>query len=155
MYGLLVNSNGHLLLSDEREYGQEFTKFPGGGLELGEGLRDGLIREYREECEIDIEVGEHIHTTDIYVPSAFNNSQVIAVYYRVRASETALKRIEGRARVFDFAESSVEERISQTEPQQLQAFRWVPITEMNEAQLTFEIDRMAWRQFANQLKRGY
>ena len=37
VYGLLINNQNEVLVSDEQEYGMRFTKFPGGGLEYGEG----------------------------------------------------------------------------------------------------------------------
>ena len=83
VYGLLINAGGEILISDEQEYGMRFTKFPGGGLEAGEGLIDGLKREFVEECDAEVEVLSHFYTTDFYVKSAFNNSQVISVYYTV------------------------------------------------------------------------
>ena len=47
VYGLLINHNQQLLVADEAfKSGQLATKFPGGGLELGEGLIDGLKREF-------------------------------------------------------------------------------------------------------------
>lgn len=142
VYGLLINRANQVLLSDEFEYGKAFTKFPGGGLELGEGLNEALVREYHEECGIEITVQEHIHTTDEYVPSAFNDSQVIAIYYRVEASEEELSKIDVRDTPFDFETIRAEE-----EP--LQVFRWVSIDKMTENDLTFEIDRAAWRVFTD------
>ena len=50
VYGLLLNNNGEVLLTDESRFGMEFTKFPGGGIELGEGISDCLKREFIEEC---------------------------------------------------------------------------------------------------------
>lgn len=47
-YGLLLDQ-GRVLVSDELIRGQRITKFPGGGLEYGEGLKDCLVREVREE----------------------------------------------------------------------------------------------------------
>src|SRR3978361_2267712 len=84
VYGLLINDNNEILISDEREYGMRFTKFPGGGLEYGEGLIEGLKREFIEECNAEIEVISHFYTTDFFVKSAFNDSQVISIYYKVR-----------------------------------------------------------------------
>src|ERR1700761_2378641 len=84
VYGILINDDNQVLISDEEEYGMRFTKFPGGGLEPGEGLIDGLKREFVEECDAEIEVLEHFYTTDFYVKSAFNDSQVISVYYTVK-----------------------------------------------------------------------
>jgi len=84
VYGLLINPEKEILISDEQEYGIRFTKFPGGGLESGEGLVDGLKREFKEECDLEIEIVKHFYTTDFYVKSAFNDSQVISVYYVVK-----------------------------------------------------------------------
>jgi 8-oxo-dGTP diphosphatase len=42
VYGILMNENDQILLSDELIKERYVTKFPGGGVELGEGLRDAL-----------------------------------------------------------------------------------------------------------------
>src|SRR5690554_8039457 len=84
VYGVLINENQEILISKEIYKGLSFTKFPGGGLCLGESLPNGLIREFKEECNLDIEVEKLLHVTDTFVASAFDNSQVIGVYYRVR-----------------------------------------------------------------------
>lgn len=39
---------------------------PGGGIEHGEAPRDGLVREVREECGIDCEVGEVLEVHDVH-----------------------------------------------------------------------------------------
>ncbi len=88
VYGILINVVGEVLLSKEHYKEITMIKFPGGGLEPGEGLRDGLAREWQEELQIDIEVGAHFYTTDFYQPSAFDNTQqVISVYYHVVLKE--------------------------------------------------------------------
>jgi ADP-ribose pyrophosphatase YjhB (NUDIX family) len=84
VYGLLINDHNEILISDEQEYGMQFAKFPGGGLEHGEGLIDGLKREFVEECNVEIEIIRHFYTTDFYIKSAFNDSQIISVYYLVK-----------------------------------------------------------------------
>lgn len=83
VYGLLLVDN-HLLINKELIRGREVVKFPGGGLELGEGLKDGLKREFKEELGIEIEVGNHFYTTDFFQASAFDDSQVISIYYWVK-----------------------------------------------------------------------
>jgi len=135
VYGILVNEAQQVLISDEREYGMEFTKFPGGGLEYGEGLLDGLQREFMEECRLPIEIIRHVHTTDRFFKSAFNDTQVIGVYYLVRNKAALTFRTVDTP--FDFA--------SDLEPNQV--FRWVSLSELDENQLTFDMDRAAWRVF--------
>ena len=83
VYGLLIEE-GRVLVSDELIKGQGITKFPGGGLELGEGTIEGLKREFREELETEIEIRRHYYTTDFYVPSAYDDSQVVSIYYLVK-----------------------------------------------------------------------
>jgi len=129
VYGLLIDSGNNILISDEQEYGMRFTKFPGGGLELGEGLIDGLKREFMEECNVEIEVSKHFYTTDFYVKSAFNDSQVISVYYSVK-NITPLN-LTVKTKVFDFdGEGDV-----------LQSFRWVNITDLKEEDFPFATDK--------------
>jgi|SRR6185437_2787010 len=89
VYGILINDNNQLLLSYEFIKGNYYTKFPGGGLEIGEGTRDCLKREFKEEMNISIEVGEHFYTTDFYQKSAFGpNDQIISIYYFVSTKDT-------------------------------------------------------------------
>ncbi len=72
VYGILINEQKQILVSDEFIRGNYYTKFPGGGLEIGEGTRDCLKREFKEEMNLNVEVGDHLYTTDFYQKSAFN-----------------------------------------------------------------------------------
>jgi 8-oxo-dGTP diphosphatase len=81
VYGLLINDQQEILISDEQQEGRTFSKFPGGGLELGEGLIDALKREFLEECAAEIEVLNHFYTTDFFEKSSFNDSQILSIYY--------------------------------------------------------------------------
>ena len=47
VYGVLLDETKRVLLSDEFIRGDYFTKFPGGGMEFGEGTRDCLQREFK------------------------------------------------------------------------------------------------------------
>ena len=53
VYGILINKNNEVLLSSELRFEKPMIKFPGGGLEFGEGLVDCLKREFQEECGIE------------------------------------------------------------------------------------------------------
>ncbi|WP_426329211.1 NUDIX domain-containing protein [Pedobacter sp. R-06] len=129
VYGLLINPNNEVLISDEEEYGFRFSKFPGGGLELGEGLIDGLKREFMEECDAEIEVLSHFYTTDFFEKSSFNDSQVISVYYIVK--EKAPLQLAFKDVIYDF----------DGEGEILQAFRWVKIEDLNIDDITFKTDK--------------
>ena len=129
VYGLLINDNDEILLSDEHEYGIDFTKFPGGGLEYGEGLTEGLKREFIEECNTRIVVIDHFYTTDFFVKSAFNDSQIISVYYLVKAISKL--DITIKTKPFDF----------DGEGEILQSFRWIKVKDLRPAEFTFPIDR--------------
>lgn len=82
VYGILIQ-NGRLLVNEEIIKGRKVIKLPGGGLDNGEGTTDCVVREWKEELDIDIQVLEHFYTTDFFVASAFDESQVISIYYLV------------------------------------------------------------------------
>jgi 8-oxo-dGTP pyrophosphatase MutT (NUDIX family) len=85
VYGILINEQKQVLVSDEYIRGGYYTKFPGGGLEFGEGTLQCVVREFQEELDLDIEVIEHIYTTDFFQLSAFGDgSQIISIYYLVK-----------------------------------------------------------------------
>jgi 8-oxo-dGTP diphosphatase len=129
VYGLLINDAREILVSDEKEYGTLFSKFPGGGLEYGEGLIDGLKREFIEECDMEIEVIKHFYTTDYFVKALFVEGQLISVYYLVKNILPIKLTIKNKA--FDFD--------GDTEP--LQAFRWIKLSQITPDDVTFPIDK--------------
>lgn len=130
VYGIMLNAGGEVLLSDEHRFGTDFTKFPGGGVEFGEGIADALRREFLEECGLEIEIIQHVHTTEKYIKSAFDDSQVIAVHYWVRSV-----KIPPQLPTVGFDAIAP------------QSFRWIPASQLTSADLTFEMDRLAWEVF--------
>ncbi len=129
VYGIWINESNEILLSDERIGDFCFTKFPGGGLEWGEGIIDCLIREWKEELDTDIEIIEHIYTTDFFQKSAFDDSQVISIYYRVKPK--FFPSLVYKSKVFDFDNVGNEEN----------TFRWKMMDDLTEDNLTFPIDK--------------
>jgi len=84
VYGILEHK-GKFLLLRERFREHVFIKFPGGGLEYGEGPAECVVREFKEELNLDIEIMEHFYTTDFFQASLFSsNDQIVSIYYRVQ-----------------------------------------------------------------------
>ncbi|MBC8986927.1 NUDIX domain-containing protein [Pedobacter sp. N36a] len=127
VYGLLINADNQVLISDEQSGGRVFTKFPGGGLELGEGLIDALKREFMEECYAEVEVLDHIYTTDFYEKSSFNDSQILSIYYIVK--ELKPLELDFKTVPFDFEGDS------------LQSFRWTDLKDLKVTDVTFKTDQ--------------
>jgi len=97
VYGICYDQERGILVSDEFIYGQYICKFPGGGLQFGEGTIDCLKREMMEEAGQEFEVLEHFYTTDFFVPSAFDaDVQVLSIYYFIRPLQPLKIKISGK-----------------------------------------------------------
>jgi ADP-ribose pyrophosphatase YjhB (NUDIX family) len=134
VYGICFNHNAEVLLTDERRSGFRMTKFPGGGLEYGEGIADCLQREFREELSLEVALHDLVYINDFLQVSAFNpNDQILSVYYLVRALMPSTIPVEvGR---YAFPESDAD----------AQTFRWANPTLLAETDLSFPIDRVVLR----------
>lgn len=136
VYGILKDEQNRVLVSDEFIRGHFFTKFPGGGLEFGEGTRDCLKREFKEETGLDIEVKEHIYTTDFFQISAFNQvDQIISIYYFVEAKNLATLKISETK--FDFIEEVIKDKTATAE-----SFRFIDFNKLSEIDVTLPIDKV-------------
>src|SRR5947209_4872939 len=141
VYGILINEQGQLLVSDEYIRGNYYTKFPGGGLEFGEGTRECLRREFLEEMNLKVEVGEHLYTTDYFQMSAFNpDHQIISIYYRVQPMEEISVRLSNIA--FDFDERQL---VIYNERKEVETFRFINWHEVSEESVTLPIDKIVVR----------
>jgi len=147
VYGLLLNENQEILVSDELIKGKYYTKFCGGGLELGEGTHECVIREFREEMDLSIEVVEHLYTTDFYQQSMFNPAhQMMSIYYVVRALEPIKIKLKDTAFDFDDDQLKKHAEIGQTE-----SFRFVPKDFFSPDLLSLPIDKIAAKVFKEKL----
>ena len=134
VYGILLDEN-RVLVTDEYIRGHYITKFPGGGLEFGEGTRDCLKREFMEEAGLEVTIGEHLYTTDFFQQSAFNTvHQIISVYYMVHPVHPIT--LVTKNEVFDFAPEQINDPKGECE-----VFRWIPLAELNEHTVTLPIDK--------------
>src|SRR5580704_4444637 len=138
VYGILLGKNREVLVSDEFIRGNKYTKFPGGGLEFGEGTRECLIREFKEEMNLDVRVTDHLYTTDFFQMSAFNpEQQIISVYYFVRALEPI--RAPLRTKPFDFDDRELK---IYAEKKETETFRFIDWATFSENSVTLPIDKV-------------
>lgn len=135
VYGVLLDSEKGILVSDELIKGKFYTKFPGGGLEFGEGTRDCLKREFMEEMNLKIEVTEHLYTTDFYQVSAFKpDDQIISIYYYV----TPLEHIN-----LDIVhKDDVKESFEKKPHADQESFRFIPFHLFSEEEVDLPIDKI-------------
>jgi len=127
VYGILINDKDEILISDERRNGISFTKFPGGGLEWGEGTIDCLKREFMEELGIQVEVKDLIYCTDFFQESAWiKNDQLLSIYYRID---------------FDLKNALHFENYTLALTEDAEKFRWLKRTNLHAEVFTFPIDK--------------
>lgn len=131
VYGILLDDAKGILVADEFQSGMRFTKFPGGGLEFGEGIKDCLIREWREELHQHIEIVDHFYTTDFFQASAFDpKKQVISIYYLVSALNEPVAKISTMPFAYEEEKDGAE------------SFRWIAANAFTADALTFPIDKL-------------
>lgn len=130
VYGLAINDQNEILLTDEFRLGMRMTKFPGGGLEFGEGTLNCLRRECREELRQEIEIIRHFYTTDYFQPTYLlkEPQQLISIYYLMKLANP--EKLEVSEKPFDFEDEDGS-----------QSFRWVELNDLSPAELTFPIDK--------------
>ena len=153
VYGILVSATGEILVSDEYIRGKYYTKFPGGGLEFGEGTRDCLKREFKEEMNLEVAVGDHIYTTDFFQLSAFNpGDQIISIYYFVAPLEPITCAL--KIQPFDFDEAQL---LSYQEKKEIESFRFIPRDAFSDETVTLPIDKIVARMLTDRFARmdGY
>ena len=143
IYGLFINEKDEILLTDEFQLNSMMTKFPGGGLEYGEGTIDCLKREIGEECNNQqIQNIRHFYTTDFFQKALFyENRQIISIYYLADFINPLTFRISEKPFDFDIKKG------------ENQSFRWQKIDDLKEEDLTFAIDKFVFGLLRKQLEK--
>ncbi len=130
VYMLILNNRNEVLISDEYHLDIRMVKFPGGGMEYGEGAVDCLKREAMEEFGQEITNISHFYTTDYYQKALFfDDHQLLSIYYLAEFSEELKIKVSNK--VFDFPELK----------NGAQSFRWVSLEKIEEKDLSFPIDK--------------
>lgn len=142
VYGLIINPDNEVLITDEYQLGQRMTKFPGGGLKFGEGTVDCLIREIREECNgQEITDIQHYYTTGFFQKALFYpDHQLISIYYTAKLAGPVCFKVSDKP--FDY----------DSDRNGSQSFRWVKINQLNPAEFSFPIDKLVAEKFCQNQK---
>lgn len=131
IYGLLIH-NHRLMILEEPFMGEIVKKFPGGGLEFGEGTRDCLKREFKEELNLDIRVGEHFYTQDFFLQSGLDpKEQILMIYYRVELTDISQLHVE---------EAAIKELI------------WIDLDMLSENDLSLPTDKIVTRMLLSKIE---
>lgn len=137
VYAIIVN-NGRILLSDEFWYDTPMTKFPGGGLEPGEGILDCLKREISEELGVEPVKMEHLLTYDKLISSDFiPSTQVIPIYYVIKLKQYDSLNVSDFRYDFKRLENGA------------MSLRWIDLDLLDESELTFTGDKAALNAYRN------
>jgi 8-oxo-dGTP diphosphatase len=127
---LIVNDQKQILISDEFQVNMKMSKFPGGGMEYGEGTIECLQREAMEEFGQKLTNIRHFYTTDYYQKAYFfKDHQLMSIYYLADLADEMKLRVSDKP--FDFANDINGQ----------QSFRWISLDKIDERDLSFPIDK--------------
>ena len=130
VYALIVKNN-RLLISEEQHGGVFLRKFPGGGLQFGEGIVQALHRELKEELNADVESEKLLCVTEDFVVSFLNNKQqVIGVHYWVELKQ-------------DYSDNHLDNNRVELENGYIH-FKWVMIDELKADDFSSPVDKSAF-----------
>ena len=131
VYALILHKK-NILLSRELIQNKLIYKFPGGGVELGEGIVDALQREAKEEMGQHLKHITHFYTTDFFQRSSFDSSeQLVSVYFKASLSKDLHNRLE-------------------TPVKDQPVFEWKRLIDLNEEDLHFPIDQKVLKMIKSQ-----
>jgi ADP-ribose pyrophosphatase YjhB (NUDIX family) len=130
VYALIIERDS-ILVSRELIGGKYLYKFPGGGLQYGEGLIEGLQRESMEEMNQNLKNIKHFYTTDFFQQSQFDSKdQLIAIYYKAKLTSKINNKL--KVPIKDFP-----------------VFEWKKITDFSDKELHFPTDKFVFNLLKN------
>jgi ADP-ribose pyrophosphatase YjhB (NUDIX family) len=103
----IIVENGRILLEKHAKDGREYWVLPGGGVDPGETLSEGLRRELREEIGVETETGALAFACEAIAPDASRHIVQLAFLASITAGTPRVTGLDPR--VVDAAWIPVEE----------------------------------------------
>jgi 8-oxo-dGTP diphosphatase len=128
VYALVTNEFKEILIADEYRHGQFFSKFPGGGVEANEGIKEALFRELKEELQLEITTADFFYFNEFYQASAFDDSNLVSFYFRVSVDKSEIAISNSMYQIPFFIEQEKQ--------------RWMNLNSIQPTDLTFPIDQL-------------
>jgi ADP-ribose pyrophosphatase YjhB (NUDIX family) len=86
--GILIHNDQILLVRHEKN-GNSYYLLPGGGMEYGETAAQALIREFKEEVGLSVDIGKLVMVQDSIPPNL--HRQVLNLYFLAQSSSHEIK----------------------------------------------------------------
>ena len=86
---IIVKGDSILLVRHEKPSGATYWLLPGGGVDYGESLAEGLKREVREETGLEVSVGDLVLASDTIAPDG--SRHVVNLCFRAPVTGGALR----------------------------------------------------------------
>ena len=84
--GILIE-DGRILLIEHTKNDKKYWLVPGGGIDWGESASEALIREFKEETSLDIEVEKFLFISETIAPD--KQKHVINLYFKIKKVENS------------------------------------------------------------------
>lgn len=84
--------NKKILLIEHKKKDKKYWLIPGGGVEWGESTAEALIREYKEETNLDIVIEKFLFLSETIAPN--KEKHVINLYFMVKRNENFKSEIK-------------------------------------------------------------
>ena len=108
----MIQKNDRILIAKKTSPSISW-EFPGGKIEIGESKEEALKREIMEELAVQIEVGEHIGQSNVFVGEKEIVMDLFACVFSEHFSEKDLQKIE-------------HEQLEWIKPSDLRRWAWAP-----------------------------
>ena len=84
--GILIEDD-RILLIEHTKNNKKYWLVPGGGVDWGESAAEALIREFKEETSLDIEVEKFLFISETIAPD--KQKHVINLYFKTKKAENS------------------------------------------------------------------